>query len=219
MRQHRKSTCFALLTVPAIGILILFGCSHTEKILIPPNLDLRPYGTVGIIEFSTNAETELKQYATQEFIQTVQAAQPGVRILELGRKDRVLKKVGQEQLDPEAIRAIGSAYHVDVLVFGQLSISEPKPNVRLSSTWESIRAGADIEASLMTKLWQTDSGITLWTKSSSTSESVARLRADTSGNIKFGASDPKDAYSKLVPNLVYANTTDFRPRYEYRRVK
>ena len=118
-----------------------------------------------------------------------------------------------------AIKAIGSAYHVDVLVFGQLSVSDPKPNVRLSSTWESIKAGADIEAILMTKLWETDSGITLWTKSTRRTESVARLKADTSGNIKFGASDPKDAYSKLVPNLVYANTTDFRSSYEYRRVK
>ena len=42
-----------------------------------------------------------------------------------------------------AIKAIGSAYHVDVLVFGQLSVSDPKPNIRLSSTWESMQAGAD----------------------------------------------------------------------------
>ena len=71
----------------------------------------------------------------------------------------------------------------------------------------------------MTKLWETDSGVTLWTKSSSSSESVARIKADTSGNISFGASDPKDTYGKIVPTLVYANTTDFRSRYEYRKVK
>jgi general stress protein 26 len=71
----------------------------------------------------------------------------------------------------------------------------------------------------MTKLWDTESGVTLWTKSTRRTETVARLRADTSGNINFGASDPKDAYSNLVPNLVYDNTVDFRSRYEYRRVK
>jgi len=142
MRQNRQSRIcrsikpkvFAFVAVLAISIFILAGCSHTEKILIPPKMDLRPYGTVGIIEFSTNAASDLKQTATQEYIQTVQAAQPGVRILELGGKDRVLKKVGQEELDPAAIRAIGSAYHIDVLVFGQLSVSDPKPNLRLSST-------------------------------------------------------------------------------------
>ena len=227
MSQHRKmdfcrktiSNYLVWVTVLAIIIPIFSGCSRTEKILIPPKMDLRSYGTIGIIEFSTNAESDLKQYATQEYIQTVQAAQPGVRVLELGRKEHVLKKVGQGRLDPEAVRAIGAAYKLDVLVFGQLSVSDPKPNVRLSSTWESLQAGADIEAALLTKLWETASGATLWTKSSRRTQSVARLKADTSGNIKIGASDPKDAYSKLVPDLVYANTTDFRSHYEYRRVK
>ena len=219
MKQPRKWIYLVSISILAISIFILAGCSHTEKILIPPNMDLRPYGTIGIIEFSANAKRDLKEFATQEYIQTVQAAQPGVRILELGGKDRLLKKVGQRQLDPAAVRAIGSAYRVDVLVYGQLSVSEPKANVRLSSTWESMQAGADIEASLMTKLWETDSGVTLWTKSSSTSESVARIKADTSGNISFGATNPEHTYSKLVPRLVHANTTDFRSRYEYRKVK
>ena len=219
MKQPRKWIYLVSISILAITIGMLCGCSHTEKILIPPNMDLRPYGTIGIIEFSANAKRDLKQFATQEYIQTVQAAQPGVRILELGGKDRLLKKVGQRQLDPAAVRAIGSAYRVDVLVYGQLSVSEPKANVRLSSTWESMQAGADIEASLMTKLWETDSGVTLWTKSSSTSESVARIKADTSGNISFGATNPEHTYSKLVPRLVHANTTDFRSRYEYHEVK
>ena len=82
-----------------------------------------------------------------------------------------------------------------------------------------MRVGADIEASLLTKLWETGSGATMWTKSSRRREPVARINADTSGNINFGASDPKDSYGKIVPNLVYANTTDFRSSYEYRRVK
>ena len=202
-----------------IGFLIIGGCSHTEKVVIPPKMDLRSYGTVGIIDFSSRADRELRQYVTQEYIQSLQSAQPGVRILELGEKDQVLKKVGMATLDTAAINAIGHVYHVDVLISGQLSVSEPKPNFRLSTTWQSMQAGADIEASLVMKLWETGSGVTLWTKSSRRTESVARLNADTGGNIGFGASDPKDAYAKLVPNLVYANTTDFRSRYEYRRVK
>jgi len=38
-----------------------------------------------IIQF-IHTLSNLKQSATQEYIQTVQAAQPGVRILELGHK-------------------------------------------------------------------------------------------------------------------------------------
>jgi hypothetical protein len=82
-----------------------------------------------------------------------------------------------------------------------------------------MRAGADIEASLMAKLWDTDSGATLWTKSSGRTETVASLNADTGGNISFGASDPKDSYGKLVPNLVWDNTHDFRSHYEWQKVK
>ncbi len=50
-------------------------------------------------------------------------------------------------------------------------------------------------------------------------DSVARLSASTSGNISFGAKDPEEAYGKLIPQLFYANTADFRSYYETRRVK
>ena len=76
-----------------------------------------------------------------------------------------------------------------------------------------------IEASLISKLWETDSGVTLWTNSTLRKEPVASLKADSSGNIDFGVSDPKETYGNLVPELVYANTTDFRPYYVYRKVK
>ena len=82
-----------------------------------------------------------------------------------------------------------------------------------------MHAGAVIEASLISKLWETDSGVILWTNSTLRKEPVASLKADTSGNIEFGAADPKEAYGNLVPELVYANTTDFRPYYIYRKVK
>lgn len=210
---------FILVFILAIVVSSFFGCSQREKVLIPPRMDLRSHGTVGIIDFSSGEKTELQEYVTQRYIQALQAAQPGVKVLELGANDRVLKKIKSERLDPDAVRDIGSAYHVDVLLFGQLTVSEPKANVRLSSTWESMQAGADIEASLMTKLWETNSGATLWTRSSRRTQNVAGLRADTGGNISFGATDPEDAYGELVPTLVYDNTIDFRSTYEYRKVK
>jgi hypothetical protein len=39
------------------------------------------------------------------------------------------------------------------------------------------------------------------------------------GPFNISASDPKEKYGKLVPELVYANTSDFRCRYEYRKIK
>jgi len=135
----------------------------------------------------------------------------------------VLLKVGSGQLDYEAVKSIGRIYNVDAVMFGQLILSELKPDVHVSSTWrstwQSMSAGAYIEASLITKLWETDSGAMRWTNSSRGKNSVAHLSASTSGSIHFGAKDPKETYGRIVSHLVYANTDDFRAHYEYRKVK
>lgn len=203
----------------SLSLSILVGCSHTEKVLVPPRMDLKAYRTIGVIDFVITADSDLREYVTQQYIQSVQSAQPGVRLLELGTKEHVLTTVSRKKLDLTAIKSIGSAYKVDALIFGHFSASEPKPNVRLSSTWESLHAGATVEASLLSKLWETDSGVTLWSNSTVRKEPVASLKADSSGNIEFGASDPKETYGNLVPALVFANTTDFRPYYVRRKVK
>jgi hypothetical protein len=198
---------------------ILFACSHTQKVLVPPRIDLKTYKAIGVIDFSSTAKSDLCEYVTQNYIQTVQSAQPGVRFLELGSKEHVLARVNRKELDLEAIKSIGGAYHIDALIFGQFSATDPKPHVRLSSTWQSMQAGAVVEASLITKIWETDSGVILWTNSTARKKKVAGLKADTNGNIEFGASDPEEAYGHLVPELVYANTADFRSYYEYRKVR
>jgi hypothetical protein len=207
----------------AAGLAMVFGCSQNEKvvaqpqqILIPPRIDLKAYNHIGVIEFSSNAEDNLKPYVTQNFIQSVQSAQPGVRVLELGGEKELLKSVNCNRIDFETIRSIGKKYNVDVVIFGHLQVSEIKPRIKISSMMNSVRAEGHIEASLNTKMWETESGATLWTHSSTGKESVANFRMLKKGLIKFGASDPKEKYGKLVPELVYYNTTDFRPHYEYR---
>jgi hypothetical protein len=204
----------------ALSLTLFFGCTHTERVLIPPIMDLAPYRVIGVIDFDTNAGSELQQYVTQNYVQTVQAAQPGVRFLELGGQAAVLTKVSRGQLDYEAVKSIGRVYNIDAVMFGELNLSEIKPNVRLSSTtWQSMQAGAFVEAVLVAKLYETDSGVLRWTNSSRGKDSVARLSASTSGNISFGAKDPEEAYGKLIPRLVYANTPDFRSHYVNRKVK
>ena len=202
-----------------ICVPILYACSHTETVLIPPRVDLKTYKAIGVINFSATPESDLEEYVTQKYIQSVQSAQPGVRFLELGSKQQVHARISHKELDLDAIKSIGDAYNVDALVFGRFTATDPKPNVQLSSSWQSLKAGALVEASLITKIWETDSGVVLWTNSTARKKKVAGLYADTSGNIKFGASDPEEAYGHLVPEIVYANTSDFRSRYETREVK
>ena len=212
--KRNKALAIILICFP-----ILFACSHTKKVLIPPRIDLKPYKAIGVIDFSSTPRDDLREYVTQNFIQSVQSAQPGVRFLELGNKEHVLTKISRPALDLDAIKTIGGAYNVDALIFGHFSATDPKPHVRLSSSWQSLQAGAVVEASLITKIWETGSGVVLWTNSTARKKKVAGLKADTDGNIKFGASDPEEAYGHLVPELVYANTADFRSYYEYRKVR
>ena len=205
----------AVATILALCLLFIFACSRTQKMWVPPNVNLGAYNIIGIIDFSTNAPDHLREYMTQNFIQAIQSAQTGVRILALGSEEQVLKSVGRKQLDLKAIQSIGLTYNVDVLFYGQFTISELTPNFHISTIWQSVDAGAFVEASLMTKLWETDSGIILWTDSSFAKEPVASLHADTYGTVSFDAVDPEETCGQLVPQLVYANTADFRPYYVY----
>jgi len=215
----QKSNWNKTIAILLICLPILFACSHTQKVLVPPRVDLKAYKAIGVIDFSSTPRDDLRGYVTQNYMQTVQSAQPGVRFLELGSKEHVLTKISRKELDLDAIRSIGGAYHVDALIFGHFSASNPTPNVRLSSSMQSLQAGAVVEASLITKIWETDSGVVRWTNSTARQKKVASLKADTTGNIKFGVSDPEEVYGHLVPELVYANTADFRSYYEYRKVK
>ena len=215
--SHAKIQAFTL--VLAISLVILYGCSHTEKVLVPPKVELKAYHSIGVIEFSTNAEDTLKPYVTQNFIQNVQSAQPGTRILELGDEEELLRAVGHSRLNPETIQSIGKKYNVDAVILGHLQVSTIKPKINVFTAAKALNAKAYIEAALRTRILETGSGATLWTKATTGKTQVARINLMEGGPVSFGVSDPKDKYGKLVPDLVYVNTNDFRSTYEYRTVK
>ena len=100
MRRYASITLALLLT-------LLGGCSRTVLVSMPPRMDLRTYGTVGIVEFASNSERTINAHATRQFQEQIQAAQPGTRFIELGDRDTVLAAVGARQLDPTVLRKIG----------------------------------------------------------------------------------------------------------------
>ncbi|MGD2097814.1 MAG: hypothetical protein PVG35_09550 [Desulfobacterales bacterium] len=202
-----------------ILLAVLVACAHTEKVLIPPKVDLKTYPSIGVVEFSTNAEDTLKPYVTQNFIENIQSAQPGTRILELGDADHLLRSLGHRQLNPETIQSIGETYKVDAIILGHLQVSTIKPKINVYTAAKSLSAKAYIEADLKTRILETDSGATCWTRFTSGKTQVARIQLMEGGPYNIGISDPKEKYGKLVPKLVYANTMDFRSRYEYRTVE
>jgi len=204
----------------ALCICFAAACSHTrtEKIEMPPRMDLKSCGTIGMIEFSSNAEEDLQLYLTQEYLQSIYSAQPGVRILELGSSEALLQSLQRSRLDPATIRMIGETYKVDAVVFGNLQLSKVKPSINFSSMMDAVNAKVYVEGILNTRVQETRSGATIWSNLSRGKKPVAGLHFSGEGPVSFGASDPQEKYGQLVEGLVYANTEDFRPYYEYREV-
>jgi hypothetical protein len=200
-------------------LLAAGGCAHSRRVavhrvLVPPRMDLHPYQTIGLIAFSSVARPDLAELATRQLEQAIQAAQPGTPILELGDEQEVLRTVGHAKLDFEAMKAIGSHYRVDAVLVGRLELGGVKPNVHFSPTWESLHAGASVEASLVTSLFETRAGASVWTRSAHRDAQVARLAANAAGLAGIGATDPNDAYTRLTSGLVDDVATDFWSHWE-----
>jgi hypothetical protein len=213
MFNRRNAALIGL--VAALGLVT--ACSSSRMVMVPPRMDLGDYGTIGMIEFGSNAPEGVQQHASREFLTAVQDAQPGVPVLELGSEQRVLSSLPASELDPSAIQAIGEQYQVDAILFGMVETKEVKPNVSIGSMMESMSATAEIEASLNAKLYDTRSGATLWSRMARGKETVARLAVSPEGLSGSGASDPDDALSKLVDELVLNTTADFRPTWVRQR--
>jgi len=202
-----------------IGCLLVslwgFGCAHTIVVEIPPRIDLQPYQTIGIVEFSSNAKENLNRIATQEFMGSIQDAQPQVRFLELGPEYQLLRKLGRNSLDIEAIKAIEEKYGVTSVFTGSFEISNVTPKVSIGTDLASIHASAVVNVSMVSKHWDTVSGATIWTNSRQGHWKVAGIHSD-SKDLSFHANNPEDEYPRYLEELAFAMTDPFRPHYEKR---
>jgi len=201
----------------AVLAMLAAGCASTRtvEVEIPPRVDLRS-STIGMIGFTAVPADKLSQTATQRFMAAVQAAQPGVRFLELGAVDSLLRAVGRERIDPETIQIIGKRYKVDNVFTGSYEISDAKPKVSFDR--DTLSASAWVHMSMAARLWDTRDGATIWTNSRNGDWAVAKLRVEAGQPVSVNVSDPEERYGDFIRQLVRAVTEDFRPRYETRRV-
>ncbi len=195
-----------------MALAALVGCA-SPKVLVPPRMELSVYHSVGLIVFTSNAKGGLAEYTTQQFMQSVQTGQPGVRILELGDAERVLQAIGHTELNFEAMRAIGAKWGVDAVFAGHLDVTDLKPQIDVRSLLTTLSLQADVEAGLRMRLVETASGATVWTRGAHGKAPVALVHARSRGPVEFGAQDPEEAYGKLVHQLVNRITHDFRAHW------
>jgi len=198
-----------------LGVLLVAlsfaACSSSRMVQVPPRVDLAALGTIGMIEFRSQANhADLSQQTNRQFLTQIQAAQPGVPVLELGNESRVLTAIGSQELDPATLRAIGEKHEVDALIFGVLEAREVKPKVGIGSGLGSLNARAEIEGTLTAKMYDTHTGATLWTCATTDRRTIASLSVSGGGVSGGGSADAADARADLFEELVLRATGDFR---------
>ena len=195
MRLTRVAVCFFIL-------LALFGCggSHRparQRVLLPPTLNLVPHKNIGLFTFSVeNAKGNLHEFATQRFEEYVLAAQSGIEMREFTRAD-------SSQLFSRS-----DTSGVPVAFFGHLKISNVKPSGHLTASLSPVMQ-ATVTVELSVWLVNTRTGGVMWRRSSQSTEKVGGV-AIIGGTPSFSATDPNDAYGRLVNQLVYNVTYDVR---------
>ncbi len=191
----------------AAGVLLLFAAGCVPAV---PVVDLTEYGRIGFIDVSSSTEGEIAKIASQELVEKImQIDKDKITVVELGSEEEILQTLGRARIDPETIQMIGKKYNVGVIVSSHLDISDVRPQIDISLIKESFGVKADVDASLIVKLFETEGGGTLWSDSVQDTESIASVRIGSGGLLNFDAGPPEKAYGKLVRNLVRKISRNF----------
>jgi hypothetical protein len=190
---------------------VVCGCSHTVTVQVPPRVDLKPYTTLGIIDFGTNGERGSAAQATRRFQEQVQEAQPGTRFIELGNREAVLAAVGAREIDPAALRKIGEKYGVAAVFLGDVVYSEPKTDIKVSDIYKLEGAmRSEVRGDISSRLLETGSGASVWTRTAWAKRQLGNLSVSAERGVSGGLSQ-NNPREEMVPALVYQITHDFRP--------
>jgi hypothetical protein len=207
-------------TVLVLLAAVLCGCSGSRTVVVPvpPRVDLKPYGTIGIVDFSSNAERATSVHATRQFQEQVQEAQPGTRFLELGTRDVVLSAVGARELDPATLRKIGQMYKVNAVFLGDVVYSEPTTDIKLSDI-SRLQGGmrTELRGDMSTRLFETATGASVWARSAWAKRQLSNFRVSAEQGVT-GSVSKTNPREDMVPSLVFQLTHDFRPSTARERV-
>jgi hypothetical protein len=196
-------------------LLIAMGALHCpgKKVMVPPRIDLKDFEVLGIIEFTSNKQGKMADLTTQRFMDMAREDQGIVRIIDLGTQKAMLKEIGENKLDQEAYGKIGAAKNVATLIVGQLTVSDVRPDITLTPGLGVMSFAADVDAALSVQMIEASTGATLWSSSSKASERVGEVTIFGLKDFAFDADEPDKAYGKLVDELVWRVTHDFRVRW------
>lgn len=205
--MRRKSWLIAA----ALLTLAIQGC--TERVLVPPHIDLKQHEVVGIIEFDCSGQGELGPFLTRRFVDAVRRDQQLVRIVLLGTPADVLADIGQPRLDQNAFKAIGKKHQIKTVFTGNVVVSDVKPNVAIGQSLTYFGVSTDVDATLDAQMVETETGASIWSRSARDVQRIGGVEVFGDNSFTFDADDPDSAYGRLADNLVEAVTHDFRCRW------
>jgi hypothetical protein len=214
----RKSAGFVLTLL--LSLAVLWGCSHTVEVQVPPRMELQGYGTLGLVQFASNSNPAINDQTTREFEAHIHAAQPGTRIVELGSPESLLAQVGGRQLDAQALRKIGEKYGVDAIFVGSLTYSEPKTDIKVADVTK-LEGGVRVEVrgDIASKLVETRSGASVWSSSAWARRQLGHINVSADLGVSGSMRNSANPREEMVPSLVYHLTEDFRPTSVRQQVK
>lgn len=185
-------------TAVALALAAVACSSHgppTHRVLVPPALNLIPYGSVGLVTFTVEgAKGTLGEFTTRRFEEYMLGAQKGIEVQEFAVADSGV--------------ALAGARGVPVVFTGHLKVSNVKPHGGLVGIITA-HVEALVSAELAVELRSTKTGGVIWRSSASATEKVGELTI-ANGIPEFSARDPNEAYGHLVNDLVYDVTWDMR---------
>jgi hypothetical protein len=204
MKRYVASLLAALATLP--------GCSSTVVVSVPPRMELRSYGPLGVVQFASNSDGAIDVLATRQFQEQVQAAQPGTRLIELGSRQALLGAVGAAQLDADAARKIGAKFGVAAIFLGEIVYAEPTADVKVTDLARLDGAvRTEIRGDISARLIEAASGASVWSSSAWARRQIGGVRVSADQGISASVSTKADPRRDMVPALVYQLTHDFRP--------
>ena len=208
-----------ILSLPSQMIGFIIGCllavlpACSKRAMIPPKFDLKPFAAIGLVDFETKGETDLGASIREQFLQALITAQPGIRVVELGKRDALLAEVEMQNFNAAAAQAIGSRRQLSALLIGTLTTKKTKPSFHFDSGNRVGDVHAMMTARLRVKLIDTNEGATLWSVSADEQQPVAGVTMDQ-GAVSVDIRDRDRTDQRLVRQLVEKATRDFRPTRE-----
>ena len=210
---------FKYATIMLLSLATLWGCSHTVLVPVPPRMDLKSYGMVGLVEFASNSDPAINVHATRQFQEHIQGAQPGTPFLDLGSREAVLASVGGRQFDVDTLKKIGEKYGVSAIFLGDITYSEPKTDVNVKDLTK-LEGGVrtEVRGDISCRLVETRTGASVWSSSAWAKRQTSGLSLSADQGVRGGMSN-ENPREEMVPALVYHLTQDFRTTSVRQRVK